>query len=78
MSAYLQDMIKSGKKIITDTKVPAKMIEKGSKKKVSSMDTPVETNPHKMLIRRTIQEKPKKSELVEEFKKFIQAAEDCL
>ena len=78
MSAYLQDLIKSGKKIISDTKVPAKMIEKGSKKKTASMDVPVETNPHKMLIRRTIQEKPKKSELVEEFKKFIQAAEDCI
>jgi hypothetical protein len=78
MSAYLQDMIKSGKKIITDTKVAAKMVESGGKKKVAPMDTPVETNPHKMLIRRTIQEKPKKSELVEQFKKFIQAAEDCI
>ncbi len=75
MSAYLQDILKSGKKIITDTKVPAKMI---SKKKTSPMDIPAETDPHKLLIRRTIEEKPKKSELIEEFKKFIQAAEDCL
>jgi hypothetical protein len=74
MSSYFDELQKSGKKILEDTKTPA-LIKKKATKPVGAMDAPTETDPHKVLIKRTISEKPKKSELVEDFKKFITAAE---
>lgn len=73
MSSYLDEVLKSGKKILEDTKTPALPKKKGEKPK--SLDAPIETDPHKVMIRRTISEKPKKSDLVDEFKKFITSAE---
>lgn len=68
-------MLKSGRKIIDDTKLPA--LKKG-KKPIPPMDTMGETDPHRILVKRTIQDKPKKEELVKEFKRFIKIAEDAL
>jgi hypothetical protein len=48
------------------------------KVKASTIHNPVETDPHKVFIKRTIAEKPKKAEVVEEMKRFTKAAEDCL
>lgn len=73
MSSYLNEMLKMGKKIIEDTKAPA--IKKG-KKPVPAMDSMGETDPHRILVKRTIQDKPKKEELVKEFKRFIKQKED--
>ena len=67
-------MLKAGRKILTDTKTP-KLIIKKSKEQIGS---PTETDPHKVFIRRTIQEKPKKAAIVEEIKRFITAAEALL
>ena len=75
MSAHLNDFLKSGKKILEDTKAPALPKKKGEKVKALGTEQPQETDPHKVLIRRTVQEKPKKKELIEEFQKFITAAE---
>lgn len=75
MSAYLNEFFKSGKKIIDDTKVPA--LKKG-KKPIPPMDAAGETDPHRILVKRTIQDKPKKEELVKEFKRFVKIAEDAL
>tara|TARA_R110000868_G_scaffold19346_3_gene83438 strand:+ start:1669 stop:1905 length:237 start_codon:yes stop_codon:yes gene_type:complete len=75
MSAHLEDFLKSGRKILDDTKTPALPKKKGEKVKALGTEGPQETDPHKILIRRTIQEKPKKKELIEEFQKFITAAE---
>jgi hypothetical protein len=78
MSAHLDDFLKSGRKILEDTKSPALPKKKGEKVKTLGTEGPQETDPHKVLIRRTIQEKPKKKELIEEFQKFITAAESMI
>lgn len=74
MSTYLQDLLKSGRTILEDTKAPRK-IEMKKKKSAPPPDTPTDNDPHKVLIRKTIQEQPKKSVLVDEFKRFIDSAE---
>lgn len=73
MSTAYDEMIKSGRKLLQDTKTPAPMKKKDTKTK--SIDTPIDSDPHKVMIRRTIQELPKKKELIEEFQKFITAQE---
>lgn len=72
MSNVLADFMKSGKKILDDTKLPKLTPPKNAKIPEPSGD------PHKMFIRRTIQERPKKTEVVAEFKKFIEAAEQLI
>lgn len=72
MSSTFDEFVKSGKKLLQDTKTPAQ--KKNTKAK--SIGTPVDSDPHKVMIRRTIQEKPKKKELIEDFQKFITAEED--
>lgn len=72
MSAYLNDFFKSGKKILEDTKSPAIKKEKA---KPPALGTPTDSDPHKVFIKRMIQERPKKKDVVEEFEKFIKAAE---
>jgi len=74
MSSVLKDLMSSGRKILADTKQPP--MEK--KVKPSTINNPVETDPHKVFIKRTIAEKPKKAEVVEEMKRFCKAAEDAL
>lgn len=75
MSGYLHDLLKTGRKILEDTKSPALPKKKGEKVKALGLEEPKETDPFKVLTKRVIQEKPKKTELVDEFKKFITAAE---
>ena len=76
MSDILKDFLASGRKLLDDTKSPT---AKTTKKQPPAVSTaPVETDPHKIFERRTIQEKPKKSEVVEDIKKFIKQAEDEL
>lgn len=73
MSAYLQEFLKSGKTILDDTKTPRPVQKKKDKAVVPSEAEC--SDPHKLLIRKTIQEKPKKADLIEEFVKFIKQAE---
>lgn len=72
MGNELKEFMKSGKVLITDTKTPRQLKPKEKAKPEELGD------PHKMFVRQTIQNKPKKSELVEEFKKFIKIEEDKL
>jgi len=74
MSALLDDFLKSGKRILDDTKTPALPKKKSEKAKLAE-DPAASSDPHKVMIKRTIQEKPKKKDLIEEFQKFIDAAE---
>ena len=81
MSAYLTDLMKAGKTILEDTKTSRKQavkVKKEDKKSIPPMDTPVETDPHRIFVKRTIQELPKKSVVIDDFKKFIDAAEAAL
>lgn len=72
MSNSIADFLKSGKKLLEDTKLPKMTAPKNAKVPEPSGD------PHKMFIRRTIQERPKKAEVVAELKKFIAAAEELI
>lgn len=76
-SQYLNEMLTAGKKILEDTKAPRRIVKKGEtdKRLKAASDAPTDTDPHKVMIRRTIQEKPKKSDLIDEFKRFVDSAE---
>jgi len=75
MGDLLRDFLTSGKKLVGDTKLPPLPKPKGQSK--PNIPEP-SGDPHKMFIRRTIQERPKKAEVVEEFKRFIKVAEDMI
>ena len=76
MDGTYRDFLSSGRALITDTKT-AKVKSESVKKAKSGFDTPpADKDPHKTLIRRCIDDKIKKSDIVEEFKKFIEAAEN--
>lgn len=72
-----REFLASGKALITDTK-QAKVKSESVKAKKVGTDVQVSGDPHRVLIKRCIDDKIKKSEVIEEFKKFIQAAEDAL
>lgn len=76
MDATLKALMDSGRRVISDSKTP-KLAQK--KKEVSRDEAlgvgPQETDPHKIFVKRTINEKPKKKDLVEDIKKFIKQAE---
>ena len=74
MSDYLRDLNTRGCKILDDTKTrPTKAAPKPP-----AITTPPETDPHRAFVKRTIQERPKKAEVVEEIKKFIRQEEEKL
>ena len=75
MDSHFQDLMKRGKMILVDTKTPRKMA--AVTKKIDPLKTPglTETDPFKSFIKRVISEKPKKDELVKDFKRFIDVAE---
>ena len=73
MSSILKDLLASGKVILTDTKSKKPL---PPKVKASSLSPNVESDPHKNLIKRAINEKLSKKELVEFFTKMCREAED--
>jgi hypothetical protein len=76
MDGTYKEFLSSGRALITDTKT-AKVKSESVKKAKSGFDTPpMDKDPHKTLIRRAIDDKIKKSDIVEEFKKFIECAEN--
>ena len=78
MDGTYQDFLSSGRALITDTKTAKVKSESVKKAKTGFQTPPLEKDPHRVLIRRCIDDKIKKSDIVEEFKKFIQAAEDAM
>ena len=72
MGDYLKDILNSGKKILSDTKTP-KLVKESKKNVPEALG-----DPHKVFIRRCIQERPKKAEVVAELKRFIEAAEQII
>ena len=72
----IKEFLNSGRKIITDTKTP-----KTTAKKSVSLEESVAADTgdaHQIFVKRTIRDKPKKSEIIEEFKKFIEIEEKLL
>lgn len=76
MEGALKDFLTSGKALITDTKLPKVKSESVKAPKTGTVAMTTENNdPHKILIKRCIDDKISKKDLVEELKKFIAVAE---
>lgn len=76
MGDYLKEFLASGKKLLTDTKTPkqVKVVAKGTGKVTApAAGSGPETDPHKIFVKRAIQEKLKKTEIVKEIQKFCDA-----
>lgn len=75
-SSYLTQLLKSGKQILTDTKIPASKEKR--EKIVKNAQEPPDSDPHKAFIKKTITEKPSKEDVVKDFERFIKEAESKL
>ena len=75
-NGYLSQVLKTGRKILTDTKLPASKEKRD--KIVKNQEQPVESDPHKAFIKKTITEKPKKEDVLKDFRRFIEEAESKL
>lgn len=73
-SDYLKEVLSSGRAILGDTKTP----KLNKQTKPSSVQESPESDPHKIFVKRAINEKPKKQDIVKEMERFIKAAEDAL
>lgn len=78
MSDYLAQVIKSGRTLLKDTKQPASKEKREVVAKSKMTPTPEDSDPHKVFIKKTISDKPKKLEVVESMKRFIKAEESKL
>ena len=78
MDGTYKEFLASGRGLITDTKTAKVKSESVKKAPVGLNTPPLEKDPHRVLIRRCIDDRIKKSDVVEEFKKFIQEAEDSM
>jgi len=83
MDATLQALLSSGKSLLVDTKqrrpAPAKEGKAAkSKHTIAEAAGVTETDPHRLFVRKVIDEKPSKDKIVEEIMKFVKAAEAAL
>jgi hypothetical protein len=75
MSSFLEDFYKSGRRIVLDTKQP-KIKKTERPKDPMTGKSPLPGNgAHETFIKRCINDKPSKKEVVEDIKRFIEAAE---
>ena len=75
MSSFLDDFYKSGRRIVLDTKQPKiKKTERPKDPMTGKSPLPAE-GAHEVFIKRCINDKPSKKEVVEDIKRFIEAAE---
>jgi DNA polymerase III epsilon subunit-like protein len=72
-SAYLSHLLKSGKVILSDTKLPASREKR--EKIVKNSQEPPDSDPHKAFVKKTITDKPKKEDVVKDLERFIKEAE---
>jgi hypothetical protein len=75
-SSYLTNLLKSGRQILTDTKLPA--TKEKREKIVQNAQAPIESDPHRAFVKKTITEKPSKEDIVKDFERFIKEAESKL
>ena len=77
--AALKAVFETGRSLLTDTKQPKKPSPAGKKGPATKdLAGPIETDPYKIFIRKCVDEKRKKADLVEDIKKMIKMAEDDL
>lgn len=77
MDTHFKEFLASGRTLLLDTKTPRKVVPASRKIKKEDMGI-AETDPYKAFVRRVVQEKPKKTEIVKELKRFAEAAESQL
>ena len=74
MSDFLKEFLTSGKKLLTDTKTPKQLktvaSSKGKPSRPAAAGSIPDTDPHKVFVKRAIQEKLKKEEIVKQIQKF--------
>jgi hypothetical protein len=73
----IRELLASGKRLLLDTKTPRKVAAKTAKME-APLGEPTETDPYRVFSKRVIHEKPKKSELIKDIKRFIETAEALL
>lgn len=81
MDENLQRLFKTGRKLLVDTKARKPVTEAPKKGKIPPLGTAgsaVETDPHKGFIKRCIQEKPKKADMIKDIERLIQMEEERL
>ena len=79
MDATLKSLMDSGRRILADTKAPKKPEKKKQVSREEALGQgPPETDPHRVFVKRTINEKPKKAEVVKDIERFIKMAESEL
>ena len=77
LPAALKDMLASGKRLLADTRIRRPAAEQKKKGPATKdLAAPAETDPFKIFIRRGVDERPSKDEMVKDIKKFIKTAED--
>lgn len=76
MGDYLKNVLGSGRTILGDTKAPPKA--KTEKQPTPLTQIQMDSDPHKMFVKKATFDKPKKLEIVKDFERFIQQAEDAL
>lgn len=81
MDENLMRLLKTGQKLLVDTKGRKPVTEAPKKGKIPPLGTPgnsVETDPHKGFVKRCIQEKPKRAEMVKDIQRLIEMEEKLL
>jgi hypothetical protein len=82
MSDYLKSLLASGKVLLQDTKVPKQIKTptggKGKLPEPARGTMPNETDPHRIFVKRAIQERLKKIEIKQEIQKFCDAEDEKL
>jgi hypothetical protein len=72
MDGHFKQFLESGKKLIDNTTLPR---VKETKKQVKGKMDENPGDAHSVFVKRTIAELPKKSEIVDDIKKFVVVAE---
>jgi hypothetical protein len=73
MDGTFKEFLESGRKLLGDTKLPRQKPTAKAKDPAKMDEHPGDS--HQVFVKRTISELPKKSEIVEEIKKFVAVAE---
>ena len=76
MSGFVNDFLQSGRRIVLDTKQPRiKKTERPKDPRTGKPALPVAEDAHQVFIKRCINDKPSKKDIVEDLKRFIEVAE---
>ena len=76
MSSFVNDFLQSGRRLVVDTKQPKiRKTERPKDPNTGKPALPVAQDAYQVFIKRCINDKPAKKEVVEDIKRFIEAAE---